>query len=86
VVVVTPKPTPVATPRQVPVETPAPTAEPTPDQKVARLLPTVHSTVGDDAPGSNASVAHSMRVETAVAPDRGIFETVIGSLLSFFLG
>jgi len=46
----------------------------------------VHSTVGDDAPGSNAMVAHSMRVETAAAPDRGIFETVIGSLLSFFLG
>ncbi|HEY8922526.1 MAG TPA: CAP domain-containing protein [Candidatus Limnocylindria bacterium] len=85
-VVATPKPTPVATPRQVPVETPVPTPEPTPKPKVARLLATVHSTVGDDAPGSNASVAHSMRVETAAAPDRGIFETVIGSLLSFFLG
>jgi hypothetical protein len=46
----------------------------------------VHSTVGDDAPGRNALVAHTMRVQTATAPDRGIFETVIGSLLSFFLG
>jgi hypothetical protein len=31
-------------------------------------------------------VANPMRVETAAAPERGIFETVIGSLLSFFLG
>jgi len=89
-VVVAPKPVSVATPKPaVPVETPSPTPVPTPEatkeQKVA-LLPTVHSTVGDYAPGSNVLVAHSMRVETAAAPDRGIFETVIGSLLSFFLG
>jgi hypothetical protein len=79
----------VSTPGNVPDETasvtPAPTPDATKEQKVA-LLPTVHSTVGDDAPGSNRLVAHSMRVETASAPDRGIFETVIGSLLSFFLG
>jgi len=79
----------VSTPANVPEETASATPEPTPEatkeQKVA-LLPTVHSTVGDDAPGSNLLVAHSMRVETAAAPDRGIFETVIGSLLSFFLG
>ena len=40
----------------------------------------------DPSPPSHAMVARSMRVETAAAPDRGIFETVIGSLLSFFLG
>jgi hypothetical protein len=94
----TPKPAPVSTPRQVPLETatatpvptpsdtPSPTPEPTAEPQVAKLLRTVHSTVGDDAPGSNAIVARSMRVQTATAPDRGIFETVIGSLLSFFLG
>jgi hypothetical protein len=94
----TPKPAPVSTPRQVPLETatatPVPTPSetatatpaPTPEPQVSKLLRTVHSTVGDDAPGSNALVARSMRVQTASAPDRGIFETVIGSLLSFFLG
>jgi uncharacterized protein YkwD len=89
--VVTPKPVyvaPVATPKPVvtPEPTAVPTPEPTPKPKVAALLRTVHSTVGDDAPGLVAVAAHSMRVESASAPDRGIFETVIGSLLSFFLG
>lgn len=93
-----PAPTPAPTPHQVPLETatatpvptpsetPSPTPEPSPEPEVATLIATVHSTVGDDAPGSNAFVARSMRVQTAAAPDRGIFETVIGSLLSFFLG
>jgi uncharacterized protein YkwD len=87
-VVATPVPTPVATPRQVPLETatPSPTPDPTPAPKVATLIATIHSTVGDDAPGSNAIVARSLRVQTAQAPERGIFETVIGSLLNFFLG
>jgi uncharacterized protein YkwD len=95
---VAPKPTPAPTPHQVPLETatatpvptpsetPSPTPEPTPEPKTASLIATIHSTVGDDAPGSNAIVARSLRVQTATAPDRGIFETVIGSLLSFFLG
>jgi hypothetical protein len=39
---------------------------------------------GPDAPV--ALVASTLRVETAPAADRGIFETVIGSLLTFFLG
>ena len=88
----TPVPTPLSTPRQVPLETPTPTPsptatpDPTPAPKAATLIATIHSTVGDDAPGSNAIVAHSLRVQTAQAPERGIFETVIGSLLSFFLG
>ncbi len=86
----TPVPTPISTPRQVPVETATPSLtaspDPTPAPKVAALIATIHSTVGDDAPGSNAIVAHSLRVQTAQAPERGIFETVIGSLLSFFLG
>jgi uncharacterized protein YkwD len=91
---VAPKPTAAPTPHQVPLETatatpvptPTETPEPTPAPQAASLIPTIHSTVGDDAPGSNALVARSLRVETAAAPDRGIFETVIGSLLSFFLG
>ena len=75
-------------PLETPTPTPSPTAtpDPTPAPKVATLIATIHSTVGDDAPGSNAIVAHSLRVQTAQAPERGIFETVIGSLLSFFLG
>jgi uncharacterized protein YkwD len=92
-VVATPKPTPVpaptSTPHQVPTETPSPsldaTPSETPDQGIA-LLRTIHSTVGDDAPALDAIVARSLRVQPAAAPDRGIFETVIGSLLSFFLG
>ena len=95
---VAPKPTAAPTPRQVPLETatatpvptpsetPSPTPEPTPEPEAATLIATVHSTVGDDAPASDAMVARGMRVQTAAAPDRGIFETVIGSLLSFFLG
>ncbi|MEX0625766.1 MAG: CAP domain-containing protein [Chloroflexota bacterium] len=93
-IVATPKPVPFSTPRQVPVQTATPTPEPTPeatpDQKVARTLPMMlarHVAEGwDPSPASHAIVARSMRVETAAAPDRGIFETVIGSLLSFFLG
>jgi hypothetical protein len=47
---------------------------------------TIHATVGDDAPALDAVVARSLRVEAPAAADKGIFETVIGSLLSFFLG
>jgi uncharacterized protein YkwD len=80
----TPVPTPFSTSHQVPVETPTPA--PASAAKVAFLMPTIHSTVGDDSPAVDAMVANPMRVEAAAAPDRGIFETVIGSLLSFFLG
>lgn len=89
-------PTPAPTPRQVPLETatatpvPTPTATPeptpTPEPAVAPWEGTVHVALGDDAPAPAAVVARSMRIQTAAAPDRGIFETVIGSLLSFFLG
>jgi uncharacterized protein YkwD len=78
----TPVPTPTETPHQVPTDTPTPTAMP--DQGIA--MRTIHATVGDDAPALDAILAHSLRVEPAAAPDRGIFETVIGSLLNFFLG
>jgi hypothetical protein len=67
----------------VPIETPTPA--PPAAAKVATVA-TIHSTVGDDAPALHAMTANPMRVETAAAPERGIFETVIGSLLSFFLG
>ena len=78
----TPVPTPTETPHQVPTDTPTPTAMP--DQGIA--MRTIHATVGDDAPALDAILAHSLRVEPAATPDRGIFETVIGSLLNFFLG
>jgi uncharacterized protein YkwD len=85
--VATPRQVPVVTPKPTPVPTPVPTAEPTPEPKAADLatmLATLRSSGWDSSPASVAG--HSMRVETAAAPDRGIFETVIGSLLSFFLG
>jgi len=50
------------------------------------MLATLRSSGWDSSPASVAVAAHSLRVESAAAPDRGIFETVIGSLLSFFLG
>jgi uncharacterized protein YkwD len=94
--VATPKPVyvaPVATPRQVPSMTPAPTPEPTPEATPApkaadlsTMLASLRAGGWDTTPGSVAAAVHSMRVESASAPDRGIFETVIGSLLSFFLG
>ena len=97
---VAPKPTVAPTPRQVPLETAAatpvptpsetlsPTPEPTPTAEltVAPWDGNVHLALGDDGPAHEAVLARSMRVQTAAAPDRGIFETVIGSLLSFFLG
>jgi uncharacterized protein YkwD len=89
-------PAPVATPRQQPLETatatPVPTATPTPEPTptpAPRVQPwegTVHLALGDDAPASHVAVAPSLRVEPSAAADRGIFETLIGSLLSFFLG
>jgi uncharacterized protein YkwD len=93
---VAPKPTVAPTPHQVPLETatatplptPSDTPEPTatPAAKAAAWDGTVHLALGDDAPAPQAAVARNLRVEAAAAPDRGIFETVIGSLLSFFLG
>lgn len=89
-----PPPAPVSTPHQTPLETAAPTAspEPTPGEtpNLGPVAATIHSFVGDDGPAANGAdrlgVANPLRVETAAAADRGIFETVIGSLLSFFLG
>jgi hypothetical protein len=92
----TPKPAPVSTPRQVPLESASATPVPTPSETpqptatpaaaVAAWDGRVHVALGDDAPSAHGVVGRSMRVQTATAPDRGIFETVIGSLLSFFLG
>jgi uncharacterized protein YkwD len=51
---------------------------------------TVSILLGDDrwSPDQTADnpLIASLRVEAPAAPERGIFETVIGSLLSFFLG
>jgi uncharacterized protein YkwD len=84
-------PTPTLVPTQVPTEVPA-TAEPTPTP--------VGSTPGDlgsassqptdgESPGASAApgtAVNPLRIESADAADRGIFETVIASLLGFFLG
>jgi uncharacterized protein YkwD len=94
-VVATPKPAPVITPRQVPSETPTltpvptPTATPQPSATrpdLSTMLAALRASGWDATSAPDPIVARSMRVETAAAPDRGIFETVIGSLLSFFLG
>ena len=94
-VVATPKPvvaTPAPTPKPLPVQTPLPTAAATP-------VPTPTATpapTGTPSPTAAASiqpnveskgpVAKSLRVQSATPADRGIFETVIGSLLGFLLG
>ena len=62
------------------------TPTPTPAPSVTPDAATIHSYVGNDGPDAQPLVASALRVETADAADRGIFETVIGSLLSFFLG
>jgi uncharacterized protein YkwD len=94
-VVATPKPvvaTPVPTPKPLPVQTPLPTATATPvPTPTATPVPT-----GTPSPSaaasiqptveSHAPVAKSLRVQSATPEDRGIFETVIGSLLGFLLG
>ena len=74
--------------------TPVPTPDPTPaaDSRSKGRRPRDHARdaarqrIGIRLPVPSRSLSHSMRVESASAPDRGIFETVIGSLLSFFLG
>ena len=83
--------TPTASPIPTPSDTPEPTLAPTPEpaanaHDIAALLATVRHTDRDNGPASDAIVARSLRVQPAATPDRGIFETVIGSLLSFFLG
>ena len=93
-VVATPKPV-VATAKPVPVQTPLPTATatpvPTPTMTpVATATPSPSAvpaaSVQPVAPQAHGPVAKSLRVQSATPVDRGIFETVIGSLLSFLLG
>jgi uncharacterized protein YkwD len=92
-VVATPKPV-VATPKPVPVQTPLPTATATP-VPTPTMTPAPTATPSPTAipsasiqPNveSHGPVANSLRVQSATPVDRGIFETVIGSLLDFLLG
>ena len=95
----TPMPTPVPTP--VPTAAPTPTPHQVPTELPATPTPTPsESTPGGTGVASNGPVAsgppdagaapevvvNPLRIESADAADRGIFETVIASLLSFFLG
>jgi uncharacterized protein YkwD len=84
-----PPPAPVSTPHQAPSETPVP-ATPTPSEAPSNTpdAATIHAYVGNDGPDAQAGpiVASALRVETADAAERGMFEAVIASLLSFFLG
>jgi len=82
---------PTVTPHQVPTELPAtPAPTPTSDGSAPGQLGSAAAQPTDSqAPGTGAApevAANPLRVETADATDRGIFETVIASLLSFFLG
>ena len=80
---------PTPTPHQVPTELPA-TPSPTP----AESTPGGAGVASTGPLGSGAPVASTwpevvvnpLRIESADAADRGMFETVIASLLSFFLG
>ena len=92
----TPKPV-VATPKPVPVQTPLPTATatpvPTPTMTPAptgtpspTAVPAASLQPQADSPQAHGPVAKSLRVRSATPVDRGIFETVIGSLLGFLLG
>ena len=77
----TPLPTAAATPVPTPTATPVPTGTPSPTATAtAPIQPQV------DSPRSDGPVARSLRVTSAAPADRGIFETVIGSLLGFLLG
>ncbi|MGZ8563115.1 MAG: hypothetical protein ACXWWU_05805, partial [Candidatus Limnocylindria bacterium] len=91
-----PKPTavPTAVPTAAPTATPhqaqLPTDEPSTPAPSASVLPP-GSPAGSASDAPNASMAplpvvNPLRVESSAAADRGIFETVIASLLSFFLG
>ena len=98
----TPKPTavPTAVPTAAPTTTPDPAQLPTDDPGTRNASPTEVGSASappqgsgagsaSDAPNASTSpqaVVNPLRVESADAADRGIFETVIASLLSFFLG
>lgn len=95
--VATPKPvvaTPVPTPKPLPVQTPLPTATATPVPTPTMTPAPTGTPSPTAAPAasvgpkveSNKPVAKSLRVQSATPADRGIFETVIGSLLGFLLG
>ncbi len=94
-------PPPAATPRPTskPVATVAPTFNPLPtvDPTASPTLeptPSPTASAADDLVdpghaalnGSPVAAAPSLRVQAADSADRGIFETVLGSLLGFFLG
>lgn len=92
-----PPPPPTAAPTHV--ATALPTAAPTPAEvepaetpvAIPSVVPSAVPSAGSaepdptDDPGA-APLANTMRVETAEVAERGIFESVIGALLSFFLG
>jgi hypothetical protein len=82
---------PTAIPHQTPLipddpETPSTSPTPygsTPTEALAASVPPSVEPTASDTP---QPTVNSLRVETADAAERGIFETVIASLLSFFLG
>jgi len=89
----TPKPVPVSTPTQQPLPTATATPVPTPTMTPAltaspspSAAPAASAPPKVDNPRSTKPVAKSLRVQSATPSDRGIFETVIGSLLGFLLG
>ena len=95
----TPKPTPKPAATTVPTFNPSPTVDPTRTAE-ATVSPTVEPTPSPTASaatdlvdpghfalnGSPVAATPSLRVQAAASEERGIFETVLGSLLGFFLG
>jgi hypothetical protein len=55
---------------------------PTPSATTTEPVDPGHSALN----GSPVATTPSLRVQAAASEDRGIFETVLGSLLGFFLG
>lgn len=63
----------------------SPTVEPTPSPTASAATDLVdpgHFALN----GSPVAATPSLRVQAAASEERGIFETVLGSLLGFFLG
>ncbi len=91
---VTPKPTSKPAATTAPTFNPLPTADPTasptleptpsptPSAAAAEPVDPGHLALN----GSPVAAVASLRVQAAAAAERGIFETVLGSLLGFFLG
>ena len=73
-------------PTSTPEPTASPTLEPTPSPTASAAIDEPVDPGHFALNGSPVATTPSLRVQAAASEDRGIFETVLGSLLGFFLG